>query len=161
GKTVVMAMLIAWQTLNKMYSPRDVRFTDRFLIVTPGITIRDRLRVLLPEDPGNYYDMRGLVPDNLKGGLSRARVVITNYHAFQLKDAKGIRGMAKTTRLLLKGDKAEDAFKETPQAMVTRVLRDLGADKGQILVLNDEAHHCYMDKPLPAGEKASTEEAAA
>jgi type III restriction enzyme len=161
GKTVVMAMLIAWQTLNKMYSPRDVRFTDRFLIVTPGITIRDRLRVLLPEDPENYYDMRGLVPDDLKGGLLRARIVITNYHAFQLKDAKEIRGIAKNTRLLLKGDKAEDAFKETPQAMASRVLRDLGADKGQILVLNDEAHHCYMDKPLPAGEKANSEEAAA
>ena len=62
GKTVVMAMLIAWQTLNKQYSPRDARFTDRFLIVTPGITIRDRLRVLLPEDTENYYDLRDLIP---------------------------------------------------------------------------------------------------
>lgn len=52
GKTVVMAMLIAWQTLNKAQTPRDVRFSNRFLVVTPGITIRDRLRVLLPEDPG-------------------------------------------------------------------------------------------------------------
>ncbi|MCA2245923.1 DEAD/DEAH box helicase family protein, partial [Mycobacterium sp. WUMAC-067] len=55
GKTVVMAMLIAWQTLNKQYTPRDARFTNRFLIVAPGITIRDRLRVLLPEDSENYY----------------------------------------------------------------------------------------------------------
>ena len=40
--------------------------------------------------------------------------------------------------------------------MVSRVLRDLGADdKQQIMVLNDEAHHCYQDQPLPAGEKAS------
>ena len=131
------------------------------MIVTPGITIRDRLRVLLPRTPRTTTTCADLVPDDLKGGLSRARIVITNYHAFQLKDAKEIRGIAKNTRLLLKGDKAEDAFKETPQAMVSRVLRDLGADKGQILVLNDEAHHCYMDKPLPAGEKASTEEAAA
>lgn len=153
GKTVVMAMLIAWQTLNKMYSPRDARFTDRFLIVTPGITIRDRLRVLLPEDTENYYDLRGLVPDDLRGGLSRARIVITNYHAFGLKDAKEIRGVARNTRLLLKGDRTEDAFKETPAAMVARVLRDLGADRQQIIVLNDEAHHCYQDKPVPAGEK--------
>jgi type III restriction enzyme len=161
GKTVVLAMIIAWQTLNKMYSPRDARFTDRFLIVTPGITIRDRLRVLLPEEPDNYYDLRGLIPDDLKGGLARARIVITNYHAFQYKDAKEIRGVAKNTRLLLKGGSAEDAFKETPQAMVSRVLRDLGSDKQQIIVLNDEAHHCYQAKPLPAGEKASAEEATA
>ncbi|HET9871898.1 MAG TPA: DEAD/DEAH box helicase family protein [Propionibacteriaceae bacterium] len=56
GKTVVMAMLIAWQTLNRVQFPRDSRFTNRFLVVTPGITIRDRLRVLRPEDPDNYYE---------------------------------------------------------------------------------------------------------
>ena len=158
GKTVLMAMLVAWQTLNKVQSPRDARFTNRFLFVTPGITIRDRLRVLRPEEPGNYYDERDLIPADLRGGLDHARIVITNYHAFQLKDAKEIRGIAKNTRLLLKGDRAEDAFKETLQAMVSRVLRDLGSDKQQIIVFNDEAHHCYQDKPLPAGEKAAKEE---
>lgn len=161
GKTVVMAMLIAWQTLNKVQSPRDARFTNRFLIVAPGITIRDRLRVLLPEDAENYYDLRDLIPADLKGGLEHARIVITNYHAFQLKDAKEIKGVAKNTRLLLRGDRQDDPFKETPQAMVSRVLRDLGADKQQIVVLNDEAHHCYMDRPLPAGEKAAKEQEAA
>ena len=55
GKTVVMAMLIAWHVLNKLANPQDARFSDTFLIVTPGITIRDRLRVLLPNDPQNYY----------------------------------------------------------------------------------------------------------
>jgi hypothetical protein len=54
GKTVVMAMLIAWQTINKVTSPRDPRFAKRFLVVTPSITIRDRLRVLAPGAPGNY-----------------------------------------------------------------------------------------------------------
>jgi type III restriction enzyme len=158
GKTVVMAMLIAWQSINKQYSPRDARFTDRFLVVTPGITIRDRLRVLLPEEAENYYDLRDLVPVDLKGGLDKARIYITNYHAFQLKDAKEIRGIAKNTRLLLKGDRTEDAFKETPRAMVSRVLRNLSDQKHQVFVLNDEAHHCYQDKPLAAGEKASAEE---
>jgi len=161
GKTVVMAMLIAWQTLNKVQSPRDARFTSRFLVMAPGITIRDRLRVLLPEDGANYYDLRDLIPADLKGGLEHARIVITNYHAFQLKDAKEIKNVAKNTRLLLKGDRKEDPFKESPQAMVGRVLRDLGTDKQQIIVFNDEAHHCYMDKPLPAGEKADKEQEAA
>ncbi|MGI5223765.1 BPTD_3080 family restriction endonuclease [Actinoallomurus sp. CA-142502] len=161
GKTVVMAMLIAWQTLNKVQSPRDARFTNRFLIVAPGITIRDRLRVLLPEDTENYYDLRDLIPTDLKGGLEHARIVIMNYHAFQLKDAKEIKNVAKNTRLLLRGDRKDDPFKESPKAMVSRVLRDLGADKQQIIVLNDEAHHCYIDKPLPAGEKADKEQAAA
>ena len=161
GKTVVLAMLIAWQTLNKVQSPRDARFANRFLVVAPGITIRDRLRVLLPEDPENYYDLRDLIPSDLRGGLEHARIVITNYHTFQLKDAKEVKDIAKNTRLLLKGDRKDDPFKETPQAMVSRVLRDLGVDKQQIIVLNDEAHHCYMDKPLPVGEKADKEQEAA
>jgi type III restriction enzyme len=158
GKTVVMAMLIAWQTLNKVQSPRDARFTNRFLVVTPGLTIRDRLRVLLPEDAENYYDLRDLIPADLKGGLDHARIAITNYHAFQLKDAKEIKGVAKNTRLLLKGDRKDDPFKETPQAMVSRILRDLGPDKQQIMVLNDEAHHCYADRPLQGGEKVGKEQ---
>jgi type III restriction enzyme len=161
GKTVVMAMLIAWQTLNKAQGPRDARFTNRFLIVTPGITIRDRLRVLLPADAENYYNLRDLIPADLKGGLDQARIVITNFHAFQLKDAKEIRNVARNTRLLLKGNRTYDPFKESPEAMVTRVLRDLGATgkaSKQIVVLNDEAHHCYQDRVVTSGEKLSAEE---
>jgi type III restriction enzyme len=77
GKTVVMAMLIAWQTLNKVASSQDARFAKHFLVVTPGITIRDRLRVLLPEHPDNYYRLRDLVPADLYGSLYQARIVIT------------------------------------------------------------------------------------
>ena len=84
-------MLIAWQTINtinKVYLPRDARFSKRFLVVTPGITIRDRLRVLLPSDDGNYYRERDLVPPDLWDALLKAQIVITNYHSFLLRDVK-------------------------------------------------------------------------
>ncbi len=71
GKTVVMAMLIAWQALNKIENPQDARFSDSFLIVAPGITIRDRLRVLLPNDGGNYYRALDVVPAELMERLNR------------------------------------------------------------------------------------------
>lgn len=51
GKTTVMAMLIAWQTINAVRKPQSKRFTRGFLIVAPGLTIKDRLRVLQPNDP--------------------------------------------------------------------------------------------------------------
>ena len=70
---------------NKAARPQDARFTDRFLVVTPGITIRDRLRVLLPSDPSNYYREMNLVPPELREHLGRARIVITNFHAFQMR----------------------------------------------------------------------------
>jgi type III restriction enzyme len=93
GKTVVMAMLIAWQTLNKVARPSDKRFVRRFLIVAPGITIRDRLRVLQPNDPGNYYDERELIPSDLRAQLGKAQIVVTNYHQFLLRDSKRSRAL--------------------------------------------------------------------
>src|SRR5207249_4522488 len=79
GKTVVMAMLIAWQTLNKRQYPKDNRFADAFLVVTPGITIRDRLRVLLPSDGDNYYQKVDVVPHETLPELGTAKIVITNF----------------------------------------------------------------------------------
>ncbi len=141
GKTVVMAMMIAWHTLNKAASPQDRRFSDRFLVVTPGITIRDRLRVLLPADPGNYYRERDLVPGDLVEQLGRARIVITNFHAFGQR-AK-TKGMSKLHKQLVD----PTAFVESPAEMVNRVCRELGKGSTEVVVINDEAHHCYRGKP--------------
>ena len=103
GKTVVMAMLIAWQTLNKVAQPNDGRFASRFLVITPGLTIRDRLRVLLPEDDQNYYKLRGLVPDDLAGDLGQAKIVITNYHQLQRRETKQGKAVGSLTKELLAG----------------------------------------------------------
>ncbi|MDR4469658.1 MAG: DEAD/DEAH box helicase family protein [Nitrospira sp.] len=142
GKTVVMAMLIAWHTLNKRANPQDARFSDTFLIVTPGITIRDRLRVLLPNDPENYYRQRDIVPSELQDDLGQAKIIITNYHAFQLREKIAA---GKITKSIL-ADGQPSPFTETPDQMVRRVCRELSTKKN-IIVLNDEAHHCYRRKP--------------
>jgi type III restriction enzyme len=150
GKTVVMAMLIAWQTINKVHSPRHTRFAKRFLVVAPGITIRDRLGVLKPERADSYYRERDIVPPDLWEALLQAEVEIVNYHAFLARDAKEIKGVSATTRKLLRGGKpdAVDAFRETPELIAARILRRFGSGKSEIVVLNDEAHHCYQDKLL-------------
>src|SRR5204863_8952419 len=83
GKTTVMAMLIAWQTINAVRRPQSTRFSRGFLVVAPGLTIKDRLRVLQPNDPDSYYASRELVPSDMLEDLRRARIVITNYHAFK------------------------------------------------------------------------------
>ena len=86
GKTTVMAMLIAWQTINAVRRPASKQFTRGFLIVAPGLTIKDRLRVLQPNDPDSYYASRELVPGDMLDDLNRAKIVITNYHAFKLRE---------------------------------------------------------------------------
>jgi type III restriction enzyme len=153
GKTVVMAMLIAWQALNKLANQQDARFTDTFLIITPGITIRDRLRVLLPNDPGNYYRQRDVISAELLERLQQARILITNFHAFQQREKVAAGKLTKA--ILAEGGKS--AFTETPDEMVHRVCRELG-NKKNIIVINDEAHHCYRRKPDDDGEKLTGDE---
>ena len=141
GKTVVMAMLIAWHALNKIANPRDAKFSDTFLIVTPGITIRDRLRVLLPNDPQNYYRQMDIVPPDLLSELGKAKILITNFHAFKRREHTAAGKLTKS--ILGSGD--TKAFTETPDQMVRRVCRSLG-NKKNMVVMNDEAHHCYRRK---------------
>ena len=154
GKTTVMAMLIAWQTINAVRRPNSKRFTCGFLVVAPGITIKDRLRVLQPNDPDSYYQARELVPSDMLDDLNRAKIVITNYHAFKLRERLDI---AKGTRSLLqgRGDALETA--ETEGQMLQRVMPELMNIKN-ILVLNDEAHHCYREKPKADAEDLAGDE---
>ncbi len=161
GKTTVMAMLIAWQTVNAVRYPNSKNFARGFLIVTPGITIRDRLRVLLPNDPESYYRHRELVPPDMLNDIARAKIVITNYHSFKLRERIEL---SKTGRALLKGRLGEELqTTETDGQMLQRVMPDLMGLKN-ILVLNDEAHHCYRarvreaeDEDLKGEEKVEAE----
>jgi type III restriction enzyme len=86
GKTTVMAMLIAWQTVNAVRHPASKHFTRGFLVCAPGLTIKDRLRVLQPNDPESYYANREIVPSDMLDEVNRAKIVITNYHAFKLRE---------------------------------------------------------------------------
>ena len=118
GKTTVMAMLIAWQAINAARRPRSERFTNGFLVVTPGITIRDRLRVLRPEEPANYYEdsKRRIVPPEMLADLRRARVVITNYHSFQLRETAPVKPAAR--KILANRGEAPRRFLETEGQML-------------------------------------------
>lgn len=157
GKTVVMAMLIMWQTLNKAAAsgPGGAAFSDAFLIVTPGITIRDRLRVLLPSDPHNYYKQMEIVPPDLMGEIGKARVVIVNFQQLKPREKESV---SKTTKEII-GPKGEAAFTETAAEMARRVCRELG-NKRNIVVINDEAHHCYRRKADGVAEELKGEERA-
>ena len=150
GKTTVMAMLIAWQTVNAVRHPQSGKFTRGFLIVAPGITIKDRLRVLLPNDPDSYYRSREIVPPDMLGDIDRAKIVITNYHAFKLRERMEV---AKGTRMALEGWREEKLQTlETEGQMLQRVMPELMGMKN-VVVLNDEAHHCYRERVSDAADE--------
>ncbi|MDR2851165.1 MAG: DEAD/DEAH box helicase family protein, partial [Desulfovibrio sp.] len=147
GKTAVMAMLIAWQTINAVRYANSKRFSNAFLVVTPGITIKDRLRVLLPTDVESYYASRELIPADMLRDIQRARVVITNFHAFKLREKTELSGAG---RALINGRHGDKISTLEPEGqMLQRVMGEIMGMKN-IIVFNDEAHHCYREKP---GEK--------
>jgi len=153
GKTAIMAMIIAWQTINAVRRPDSKRFTRGFLVVTPGITIKDRLRVLQPNDPDSYYASRELVPNEYLGDLDHAKIVITNFHTFKLRERLEI---SRGGRSLLQGRGPALNTLETEGQMLQRVMPGLMGLK-KIMVLNDEAHHCYRERPDEGPEEAALE----
>ncbi len=157
GKTTVMAMLIAWQTVNAVRSPTSSHFSRGFLIVAPGITIKDRLRVLLPNDPENYYRHRDIVPSDMLPEIAKAKIVITNYHAFKRRETMAV---SKVGKALLQGRGEAPTTIETEGQMLQRACGELLSMK-HVVVINDEAHHCYEERPQGSVEELADADAKA
>lgn len=161
GKTVVMGCFILYHYFNRQEYKSDTRFADYFLIVAPGVTIKDRLSVLFVDTKKkyqreDYYFQRGLVPQNLEHRLENlnARLVITNYHAFEPKILQGNKRSPFDGKLDTEGKKQE--AKEDFSQVIRRILGKFKKDS-RLLILNDEAHHCYL--PKSSGKTEDNEEA--
>ncbi|MCC5946205.1 MAG: DEAD/DEAH box helicase family protein [Bernardetiaceae bacterium] len=153
GKTVVMACLICYHYFNRQEYRNDTRFADYFLVVAPGITIKSRLNVLFVDNQNHthnredYYYIRGLVPSNMTSRLQNlnARLIITNYHSFEPKILQGNKKTPFDGKTNIKGEKIDTDNKEGFSQVVKRVLGKFKTGS-RLLVLNDEAHHCYLPK---------------
>lgn len=154
GKTVVMAMLIAWAFCNRGTKPGDPRFPRRTLVVCPNLTIKERLTVLRPGHPNNYYELFDIVPTALRLELAKGKVLVTNWHWLAPEAEIQSVGGAPIVKL----------GAESPEAFARNRLGDLW-DSEPLMVLNDEGHHAYrpapvgVDEKLTADEKADREEA--
>lgn len=154
GKTVVMACLICYHYFNRQEYRNDTRFADYFLIVAPGVTIKSRLGVLFvdtknknPKDIEDYYRVRALIPANMEDRLANlnARLVITNYHTFEPKILQGNKRSPFDGKVDLQGKKIDTGNKEDFSQVVKRTLGKFKSGS-RVLILNDEAHHCYLPK---------------
>jgi type III restriction enzyme len=131
-----MAMAIAWHILNRVAQPHDGRFSKHVLVVAPGLTVRKRLAVLDPIDPGNYYDLFDMVPSALRERLRQGRVLVRNWHKLDWETDAQIRRKRGVDK---RGAKSDAAY-------VKEVLGDLAA-VSNLLVINDEAHHAWRVPP--------------
>jgi type III restriction enzyme len=139
GKTIVMAMLITWQVINKVTYPQDSRFSKYIFVVAPGLTVRSRLQVLIPDNPGNYYDEFNIIPLGLTEKLRQGKILIRNWHALSWENEEQI---AKRKTVDKRGVKSNEAY-------VREVLGEM-ANATNIVVINDEAHHAWR---VPAESK--------
>lgn len=137
GKTVVMAMLIAWAFCNRGRNPRSREFPNAVLVCCPNLTVKERLQVLRPENPENYYEAFELVPAKYRPLLQSGKVLVTNWHGFA-PESEHKEG-DKTYAVVNKGPETTDVFAQ-------RVLGELSS-RTPIMVLNDEGHHCWRPRP--------------
>jgi type III restriction enzyme len=139
GKTIVMAMLSAWQILNKATYPQDSRFSKHIFVVAPGLTVKSRLQVLIPSSPGNYYDEFNIVPPGLHEKLRQGKILVRNWHALNWETEEKL---AKKKSVDKRGAKSDEAY-------VREVLGEIAAAT-KIAIINDEAHHAWR---IPAESK--------
>jgi type III restriction enzyme len=150
GKTILMSMLIAWQVLNKVTYPQDKRFSKNILLIAPGLTVKNRLRVLVPGEPGNYYTEFQIIPPGLEDKLRQGqtcRVLIRNWHKLDWESEEQIKKKRSVDK---RGPKSDEAY-------VRDVLEEM-ASAQNILVINDEAHHAWRVPPKSRIAGVSKEE---
>ena len=143
GKTLLMAMIVTWQVLNALTYPKRRDFSRSIFVVAPGLTVKERLRVLYPGEPDNTYDEFSLCPSEaLRQKLNQAELLIENWHSLMpLK--------VQERSVVKKGAESDEAY-------TRRVLGKLSASR-DLVIINDEAHHAYR---VPAEVKISKKEAA-
>ncbi|MEX0803365.1 MAG: DEAD/DEAH box helicase family protein [Candidatus Binatia bacterium] len=139
GKTIVMAMLIAWQVVNKVTYPQDARFSKHVFVVAPGLTVKSRLQVLEPAGKNNFYDDFNIVPAALLDKLRQGKILVRNWHMLNWESEERL---AKRKSVDKRGAKSDEAY-------VREVLGELASTRN-ILAINDEAHHAWR---IPAESK--------
>jgi len=132
GKTIVMAMVIAWHILNKVANPQDARFSKNVLVIAPGLTVKKRLQVLNLTAEGNYYEAFDIVPPALLDKLRQGRVLVRNWHALAWESEEQLKKRKSVDK---RGVKSDEAY--------TREVLGEMANARNLLVINDEAHHAW------------------
>jgi len=140
GKTIIMAMIISWQVLNKVNNSKDTRFSKNVLVIAPGLTVKNRLSVLRPSSSDNYYEEFNIIPPGLMDKLRQGKILIHNWHTLAWDSQEKLDDKIKKGNL-----RTVDKRKRTEisdEAYTRSVLKDM-ANAKNIIVINDEAHHAW------------------
>ena len=162
GKTWVLAALLIWQYFNRLNDERSGSYSNRFLVVTPGHEVLNRLldsfkgkrdlktgnrdpetsdykRPLFIPPGARWKDQFHLIilePSDVQSNTTPPDspfVFITNWQQFRLK----------TTAQSLWAQYTAEDVEEMPRG---EVILDFLSEYPDLIVMNDEAHHVHGKK---------------
>jgi len=146
GKTLVMAMAVAWSFFHKKFEAGSP-LSKTFLVIAPNVIVFERLREdlengkifqnwdLIPPEWKHDWQMTFIMRGETRKSTTEGTLYLTNIHQlYEGRDAE--KEVDPVTRLL--GPKPKDATGSWEEDILERVQKHK-----DLLIINDEAHHVH------------------
>jgi type III restriction enzyme len=146
GKTLVMAMAVAWSFFHKKFEP-DSPLSKSFLIIAPNVIVFERLREdfengkifqdwdLIPAEWKHDWQMTFIMRGESRKSTTEGTLYLTNIQ--QLYEGRDTEKEVDPVTHLL-GPKPKDATGSWEEDILERVQKHK-----DLLIINDEAHHVH------------------
>ena len=146
GKTLVMAMAVAWSYFHKKFEP-DSNLSKSFLLVAPNIIVFERLKEdfesgkifkewdLIPSEWKHDWQMTYILRGESRKTSTEGTLYLTNIH--QLYEPRNNDNYNDPVNRLL-GPKPKEATGSWEEDLLDRIKAH-----DDLLIINDEAHHVH------------------
>lgn len=154
GKTMAMSLCIVWSYFHALREPGSPMATS-FLVIAPNVIVFERLKVdfgdgatfrrdpLIPPEWLEDFELTVLLQDDPSPVTTRGVLYLTNVQRlYEPRDDSGGNGAAPNPVEAMVGPKVKaGAASSSAEELFDRV-----AQRGRLMVINDEAHHVWDEK---------------
>lgn len=153
GKTKVMALAMAWAYFSHLFE--DPELPSTFLLVAPNLIVLERLRAdfdagrvfrddpIIPPEWRRDFDLEVVIRDDPAPMTAPGVLALTNVHVLY---ERAIPEITNPVEVLL-GPKPPARLSGGGATLIDRL-----AERGRIMVVNDEAHHVHDEVRSDTGE---------
>lgn len=154
GKTMAMSLCITWSYFHALYEA-DSPMTTSFLVIAPNLIVFERLKTdfgdaatfrrdpLVPPEWQHDFDLAVLLQDDPAPVTARGVLYLTNIQ--RLYEAPAGRGKNKTVPNPVEAMVGPRVNRDVEASSAERLF-DRIAERGRVMVVNDEAHHVHDAK---------------
>ncbi len=154
GKTMAMSLCITWSYFHALYEA-DSPMTTSFLVIAPNLIVFERLKTdfgdgatfrrdpLVPPEWQHDFDLAVLLQDDPAPVTARGVLYLTNVQ--RLYEASAGRGKNKAEPNPVEAMVGPRVNRDVEASSAERLF-DRIAERGRVMVVNDEAHHVHDAK---------------